>query len=114
MALARRTTPPRRTESPAASRAAVTFTPAGGAAERLYLDAEEGPWEPRQWQVAAQVLREARDITRAADADLVVLQEATSPQAVQRIADASGMAQFASRAGQSLGFLGRIREELSR
>ncbi len=73
VALARRTTPPRRTESPAASRAAVTFTPAGGAAERLYLDAEEGPWEPRQWQVAAQVLREARDITRAADADLLVV-----------------------------------------
>ena len=39
--------------------------------------------------------------------DLVLLQEATQPKSVERIAELAGMAQFASRAGQSLAFVSR-------
>ena len=38
---------------------------------------------------------------------LVVLQEATAPSVVERIAAATGMAQWGSKAGESLGFLSR-------
>ena len=41
------------------------------------------------------------------DPDLVVLQEATSPNVVEQIAAATGMSQCGSRAGESLGFLSR-------
>jgi exodeoxyribonuclease-3 len=46
-------------------------------------------------------------VIRAAAPDLVVLQEATAPGAVERIAREAGMAQWGSRAGQSLGFMSR-------
>src|SRR5262245_54615658 len=44
---------------------------------------------------------------RAADVDLVILQEATRPDVVERVARATGMAQWGSQRGKSLGFLGR-------
>jgi endonuclease/exonuclease/phosphatase family metal-dependent hydrolase len=45
---------------------------------------------------------------RSATPDLVVLQEATNPQVVERLAADSGMTQWGSRAGHSLGFMSRI------
>lgn len=46
-------------------------------------------------------------VIRACQADLVVLQEATDPSVVEELARANQMAQYASRDGQSLGFLSR-------
>lgn len=46
-------------------------------------------------------------VIRACQADVVVLQEATDPSVVERLAKATGMAQYGSRKGQSLGFLSR-------
>jgi exodeoxyribonuclease III len=46
-------------------------------------------------------------VIRATSADLVVLQEATSQEAVARIADAAGLAHYASAAGRSLAFMSR-------
>lgn len=46
-------------------------------------------------------------VIAACRADLVVLQEATDPAIVARLAKANGMDQHASRAGESLGFLSR-------
>jgi exodeoxyribonuclease-3 len=46
-------------------------------------------------------------VVRACDPDLVVLQEATDPAVVARLAGLAGMRQHASRPGQSLGFLSR-------
>jgi exodeoxyribonuclease-3 len=48
-------------------------------------------------------------VIRASKADVVVLQEATSPEVVERLAAESGMEQSASRPGESLGFLSRWR-----
>jgi exodeoxyribonuclease III len=45
------------------------------------------------------------DVIRACRPDLVVLQEARTPKAIEQIADASGMAHRGARDGQSLGFL---------
>ena len=44
----------------------------------------------------------------AAAPDLVVLQEATNPKVVERVAHDAGMTQWGSRAGHSLGFMSRI------
>jgi len=44
---------------------------------------------------------------RSADPDLVLLQEARYPDAVNRIADLAGLAQFGARHGESLAFLSR-------
>lgn len=44
---------------------------------------------------------------RAVDPDLVLLQEASRPASVERIATAAGMGEWQSRAGASLGFLSR-------
>jgi endonuclease/exonuclease/phosphatase family metal-dependent hydrolase len=44
---------------------------------------------------------------RSANPDLVVLQEARYPEAVNRIADAAGLAQFGARRGESLAFMSR-------
>lgn len=41
--------------------------------------------------------------------DLVLLQEATDPRNIERIAEATGMAEWRAYAGQSLGFLSRRR-----
>lgn len=46
-------------------------------------------------------------VIRAAAPDLVVLQEATKPDVVERIAADTGMTQYSSRRGQSLGFMSR-------
>ncbi|HJR61203.1 MAG TPA: endonuclease/exonuclease/phosphatase family protein [Vicinamibacterales bacterium] len=46
-------------------------------------------------------------VIRACDADVVVLQEATDPEVVARLAAGAGMAQSASRTGESLAFLSR-------
>ncbi|HVL69621.1 MAG TPA: endonuclease/exonuclease/phosphatase family protein [Vicinamibacterales bacterium] len=46
-------------------------------------------------------------VIRACAPDVVVLQEASSPAVVERLAADTGMAQFGSRAGGSLGFLSR-------
>ena len=46
-------------------------------------------------------------VIASCEPDLVILQEATSPTVVERIADATGMAQWGSKAGESLGFLSR-------
>jgi endonuclease/exonuclease/phosphatase family metal-dependent hydrolase len=47
-------------------------------------------------------------VVGAAAPELVVLQEATNPGVVERVARASGMTQWGSRAGHSLGFMSRI------
>src|SRR3954464_11670582 len=44
---------------------------------------------------------------RSADPDLVVLQEARFPDAVNRIADLAGLAQFGAKRGESLAFISR-------
>jgi exodeoxyribonuclease-3 len=45
---------------------------------------------------------------RSASPDLVVLQEATNPQVVERLAVDTGMTHWGSRAGHSLGFMSRV------
>jgi len=47
-------------------------------------------------------------VIKDSEADLVILQEATRPQVVERVARASGMTSWGARAGHSLGFLSRI------
>jgi exodeoxyribonuclease-3 len=47
-------------------------------------------------------------VIRACDPDLVVLQEATRPEVVDRIARAAGMRIWAARRGDSLGFMSRM------
>lgn len=44
---------------------------------------------------------------RAVDPDLVILQEATRPDVVERVAEATGMAQWGSQRATSLGFLSK-------
>ena len=46
-------------------------------------------------------------VIRAVAPDLVILQEATKPGVVERVANATGMMQWGSRAGESLGFMSR-------
>lgn len=46
-------------------------------------------------------------VVRSASPDLVVLQEATQPHVVERVARESGMTQWGSRPGQSLAFMSR-------
>lgn len=46
-------------------------------------------------------------VIAAAHADVVVLQEATVPSVVQRVAERTGMAQWAAARGQSLAFMSR-------
>ena len=53
--------------------------------------------------------RELAAVVRACAPDLVVLQEATQPSVVERVAADCGMAQAESRAGNSLGFISRAR-----
>lgn len=47
-------------------------------------------------------------VIRASEADVVVLQEATRPAAIEAIAGACGMRQWGARAGHSLGFMSRV------
>ena len=46
-------------------------------------------------------------VIRGCAPDLVVLQEATRPQVVEKVAQAAGMAQWGSKSGESLGFMTR-------
>jgi exodeoxyribonuclease-3 len=46
-------------------------------------------------------------VIRACEADVVVLQEATDPRVIEKLAADAGMAQFGCRKGESLGFLSR-------
>lgn len=46
-------------------------------------------------------------VIRTCEPDLVVLQEATNPDVVKAVAEAAGMEQWASRRGDSLGFISR-------
>jgi len=46
-------------------------------------------------------------VIRSTSADVVVLQEATRPDVVERVAQAAGMQQWASRPGESLAFMSR-------
>ena len=48
-------------------------------------------------------------VIRSCEPDIVVLQEATSVESVERIAGEAGMAQWGARKGESLGFLSRRR-----
>ena len=47
-------------------------------------------------------------VVRAAEPDLVVLQEATRPASIERIARDTGMAQWGTRSKESLGFMSRV------
>jgi exodeoxyribonuclease-3 len=47
-------------------------------------------------------------VIREAAADVIVLQEATRPAVVEAVARAAGMAEWGSRAGQSLAFMSRV------
>lgn len=46
-------------------------------------------------------------VVRACAPDVVVLQEATRPAVIEQLAAATGMAQWGSRSGESLGFMSR-------
>ena len=46
-------------------------------------------------------------VIRACEADIIVLQEATSVESVERLAKEAGMEQWGARKGESLGFLSR-------
>jgi endonuclease/exonuclease/phosphatase family metal-dependent hydrolase len=48
------------------------------------------------------------EVIASANADVVLLQEATMPEVVSRLADAAAYPQFGSRSGQSTAFLSRI------
>jgi hypothetical protein len=72
-ALARLTTPVRREPSSTARRHQLTFTDAGGRREIIYLDANENPWQPRQWDVISKTLLDARAAAAGIGADLLVV-----------------------------------------
>jgi exodeoxyribonuclease-3 len=46
-------------------------------------------------------------VIRRCEPDLVILQEATRPEAVKAVAEQAGMAQWGATSGASLGFLAR-------
>jgi exodeoxyribonuclease-3 len=48
------------------------------------------------------------DVVRGADPDLVVLQEATRPEVVGRVAEATGMKSWIAHPGHSVGFMSRV------
>ena len=48
------------------------------------------------------------DVVRGAEADLVVLQEATRPEVVKRVAAETGMTSWVSHPGHSVGFMSRV------
>jgi lysophospholipase L1-like esterase len=67
------TTPPRGAPSPDGRLHAAVFTRRNGTKETLYLDAEEGPWTPRQWEATAVILSDAYDQTRRLGADFLLV-----------------------------------------
>jgi len=48
-------------------------------------------------------------VIREADPDLVIFQEATKPQVVEQLAEATGMSIWAAHASHSLGFISRVK-----
>ena len=72
-AIARLTTPARRTASRVAKNHEVVFTRADGTPELIYLDAVEGPWTAHQWEVTSTTLVDARNLSARAGADLLVV-----------------------------------------
>jgi lysophospholipase L1-like esterase len=72
-ALARITTTTRTTASPTARRHETTYTRSDGKTETMYLDAHEGSWEPRQWEVVARTLTSAKELSTSIGADLFVV-----------------------------------------
>lgn len=72
-ALARVTTPARQTVSNTARRHQVVFRRPDGTEEVMYLDADEGPWEPHQWEVLSSTLERAQGISANIGADLLVV-----------------------------------------
>jgi endonuclease/exonuclease/phosphatase family metal-dependent hydrolase len=53
--------------------------------------------------------RQLAEAVRASGADLVILQEATSPRVVERVAKEAGMSEWASTRGYSVAFMSRVR-----
>jgi lysophospholipase L1-like esterase len=72
-AVARLTTTPRRFESSTAKLHRIELRRATGERETLYLDTGEPPWTPRQWNLVSATLLGARDVSRQAGADLLVV-----------------------------------------
>jgi lysophospholipase L1-like esterase len=70
-ALARATTPRRRVETDTARRHAALYVPPQGAPQRIYLDTNEEPWTDREWAIVTNVLREAHERARGAQADFL-------------------------------------------
>jgi hypothetical protein len=67
------TTLARRTESAVARKHRIEFVNADDRTEVMYLDAEERPWNAHQWAVATETLGAARDATRRAGAEFLVV-----------------------------------------
>ena len=55
--------------------------------------------------------RQLAEAIRACDADIVLLQEATLPRVVERVAAEAGMRAWAATRGYSLAFMSRVRVE---
>ena len=72
-AVAALTTPPRREPSPAGRLHAAVFTRRDGTHETQYLDRQEEPWEPRQWEIASRTLSDARDVARRMNTEFLVV-----------------------------------------
>ncbi len=66
-------TPARREPSAEAKVRSAQFVRRDGTVETQYLDAPEGPWPARQWEVAAATLTRAHRITRDSGATFVVV-----------------------------------------
>ena len=73
IALARLTTGTRRTVSPTARLHAAEFTRADGTTQTIYVEANEGPWEQRQWDAAAAALSSAQAAVHQSGAELLVV-----------------------------------------
>jgi lysophospholipase L1-like esterase len=72
-AIARLTTPTRRVASATARLHEATFKRSDGTTEVFYLDADEGPWEPHQWQITSAALAAAHDVASRIGAELLVV-----------------------------------------
>ena len=72
-ALARLTTPTRTIAHPNARRREATFTRRDGTNEVIYLEGDEGPWEPHQWEVLSSTLLSAHHLTMGIGGDLLVV-----------------------------------------
>ena len=73
LATARLTTPERATPSPSARMHAAEFVRRDGTTETIYLDAREGPWQPREWELTTSALAHAHGLATHTGARLVVV-----------------------------------------